>query len=177
MLHTIICVYIIGSVSKLLDSCRIRVIVTLVSFGTFFLSSSYSCNLKAIFTVSKRSSRPESLTDALQNPNFQIILANGSSLYARIHTSNNGIYQKAWNRIQSHPENVIIVKNLIEGGLERIHRSPRPIGILTQREIALRYIDSNPDTHLYVAQQHLYTNLARMVYKKGFPYAKYSIRK
>ena len=148
-----------------------RVVVIILSFGTFFIVASYGSNLKAIFFVTKQKSRPESLTDALEDSDMQLICSEGTSLYSLLSSSNSSIYHEAWKRIEPYPQNVINLKDIVELGYERVENSKTSIGFFVQKGPASRYLASNPESNLYVAEQIISRNFAMMTYRKGFVFA------
>ena len=121
--------------------------------------------------VPKETSQPNTLSEALDNPKLQLMVSNGSNMHTLLSSSKAGIYCEAWKRIEPYPENIISAKDFPENGLSRIEGSSTPLGLLTQKEFATRYIASHPDSQLYVVKQHLFTNLGMFTYKKGFIHA------
>ena len=161
-------IYFLGVPLTFLDRSSIRAVVITLSYGTLFLIVAYSSNLKAIFTVS-RSSRPESLSKALEDSTFQVLIVEGSSEYILLSNASDGLYREVWHRVQPYPENIINFKD-VEKSYKRVENSDTPIGMLAQKEVMERYVASQGDPMLYFIRKPVREALGMMIYRKGFPY-------
>ena len=151
-----------------LDRPPIRAVAITLSYGTLFLIVAYSSNLKAMFTVS-RSSRPESLSEALEDSTFQLSIIEGTSDYTLLSNASAGIYREAWLRVQPYPENIINF-NDVKKSYKRVENFETPIGMLAKRKVMEQYVASQKDPMLYFIKEPVKEALGMMIYRKEFPY-------
>ena len=161
-------IHFLGVPVTVLDQSSIRAVAITLSYGTLFLIVAYSSNLKAMFTVS-RNSRPESLSEALRDGTFQVLIVEGSSEYTLLSNASDSLYREAWHRVQPYPENVINF-NDVKKSYKRVENSDSPIGMLAQKAVMERYVASQKDPMLYFIRESVKEALGMMIYKKGFPY-------
>ena len=126
--------------------------------------------MKAIFTVSKQKSRPESLSEALQIPEMQLVVARGTMAYSILSGRTSAIYTEAWRRVELHPSNVINIHEINEELFRRIESSEIPIGLFTQKSLAVQYFTAISKSSLYIVKEPLRIALPRMIYGKDFKY-------
>ena len=149
----------------------IRTIMIAFSYGSFILATAYNSNLKAIYSVSKHKSRPESLSEALEDSAMQFIVCRGTSEYSLLGNSKAGLYYDAWQRIIPYPQNIIDITDLQRKGFEKIETSKKPLGVFYHKDVMSRYIASKPASSVYIVKEPLLVNLGGMVYKKRFRFA------
>ena len=133
--------------------------------------TSYTSNLKAILSVSRKESRPESLSQALENPRMQFLTSRGTSPLSLLMNSKTESYHEAWKRIEPYPKNIIVMQRFTPDGLERVENAKVPLALIFQGEIMARYIATKAVSRLYIVKEPLRTDLGRMIYRRNFRYS------
>ena len=140
--------------------------------GTFFLTTAYSSNLKAMFAVHKQCTRVESLSEALLNPDFQLIVAKDSFEHQMLEDGKSDIYKRAWQRVAASSQNLMVEEDLQRTAYSLV-RTRENVGMIIAKTHAILYLASKPEyqSDLYIANEPVLVAGSSLIWEKHFAFA------
>ena len=158
-----------GMPKGIFKNTHINVLLVFLLVATFFQTSNYLCNIKAIFINTKTSARIESLAEAMKDPNVQLIIGKGTHLESLLNNGNSNVLKEAFKRVKMHPENLIDRRHARSQCLDRV-RDFDNMACLSLQSIIVEYISLNRGHGLYYTKESVTSALGHWVIRKDFRY-------
>ena len=138
--------------------------------GSFFLAAAYTSNLKAMFSVEKQPMRAESLAEALEVPEFEMLLGKDSFEHQIFKEGKSYVYREGWKRITTSKDNLMADDDLYLHGCEMITRRTN-LGMLIAEVEAIRLLGLKQNYQLYIAKEPVIVSYGHLIWTKSFQYA------
>ena len=121
---------------------------------TVFTTCLYNSNMKAIYSVTTQSKRAESLQEALENPNFQVMLFKDSLLRALLQNGT-GDFEKAWKRSGKYKNNFLTYPDDLQMALDKV-KIDQNYGLMITLTTYKEFVEAKKQfQELYMAKKHI----------------------